>query len=437
MQPWTVFPRPVPSYPQPIDLVTIDPDVEPTVCIQVNESYIPLIIGSLLQLLNQFTWGDATQADIILQQQRVNTLIYLFQIAGGCPAPCPPTIDGGGDCDDMSQLEQFVIIDGKCRKQIRCCIDDPWTTLADLGDVQSPGQPGGGTPQPQPGQTMCYDASFTAANKWWLPVLVSTDDTISIAPGRSSGSGNDGTDSTLYCPNGAVYSAGNCNTGGAHPVGGDPLSGKPHMCFIINIDGTYYQIADLTVTVPSGVSNSQAWIQVNDSTLSDNSGSYFANVCIKNNQAGTWTHTFDFTVNDGSWVATLNSGQPLATWLASTGWSYQDIISGSFAQRIVEINRSFTSTNITSIDVEFDLTKGTISSTSNLCIGLSINGTLVVNSPFSAQSSGANQHFIYAIAAAMTSIDFVLNASENNSSTSDGSCLITRMVITGTGIDPF
>src|SRR5262249_21304880 len=139
-------------------------------------------------------------------------------------------------------------------------------------------QPGNASQLPPPGGGHeQYCAKLDAAGKLLIPANVSTGDVIDLI--SAEGAGNDGGSTQWNCPDGSIFFAGRC-AGGAGTSGGDPLPTANHMSLIVGIGTNYYAIdVGSPLTVPGGVSNEQAWIQVNDSGLSNNSGSY--DVCVK------------------------------------------------------------------------------------------------------------------------------------------------------------
>jgi hypothetical protein len=239
-----------------------------------------------------------------------------------------------------------------------------WCTFADISKCQNFGtQPGAGSPQPPPGGGTINDCKTLQANgKLLIPTVVNTGDTIAI---KVSGSGNGGSGDPFplewYCPDGNEFFGGAC-VGGAFTQGGDPLPATSHFALIINIGGTFYPIPltfsagefSGSITVPGGVSNQAVNIQVNDASLTDNSGSYQICYTVTNNQATTWTHTVDLTLTPDSWVSGHTSVPPLSdsTWMASQGWKPGG--DGSHTRLLLE--NIFAATNITSVSVTYTVT---------------------------------------------------------------------------------
>lgn len=74
------------SYVEPVDDPGTGPGDDPLICLQVNASWIPYIIGSVLQMLQPLAWNasGSTLADIL---GRVQDLINRIGTAEVCVAP--------------------------------------------------------------------------------------------------------------------------------------------------------------------------------------------------------------------------------------------------------------------------------------------------------------------------------------------------------------
>lgn len=79
MQPDNSVPFPVGSFPQPVPVPQPDPDSDPLVHVDFAASWLPLVIGSLLQLLEQPTWDTSDPTALHTAQLQANTLIAIFQ----------------------------------------------------------------------------------------------------------------------------------------------------------------------------------------------------------------------------------------------------------------------------------------------------------------------------------------------------------------------
>lgn len=345
MFPNSPFASPTSSFNHPVPLVGTDPDADPLVCVTFNKSYIPYIVGALQQLLLQSTWSTNDLNAIDLQQMRVFDLIYLFSVAQPCVTP---TVHSGIGGDFMPLIRQnpanSCILEGS--------FDNiTWVTIMDVSKCQNFGtNPGAGTPQPVPGGGSvknCYALDANSILSIGIPV--STGDVITL---DISGSGWDGVEvdfGPLYrCPDGKQYLAGIC-TGFQRTDGSDPVPSAYHMSTVISIAGTFYSIMpNVPFTVPSGVSNVTPFIQVNDSSLANNQGSYQVCITVVNNAVTSWCMEFNFELGTFGWLS--NAAGAGALWNAGEGWSNDP---SQNSGQDTQIYISFPSTEITSISFDY------------------------------------------------------------------------------------
>lgn len=331
MFPDSPYAHPVGSFPAPVSIVDVDPDADPLVKICVNREWIPYIAGALKQLLLQSTWHTNDPNVLWLQQERVFNLFYIIGRAGACEGEPVPTYE---EFVDMVAFRQ----DCDCSTFVKCC-DGSEKELAFKSDIPAGGQPGSGATQPPSGGgTADYCAQLQASGKLYVPTVVNTGDVITL---QVSGAGNDPDADTINwrCPDGEQFFAGQC-VGFTTTVSTDPLPATPHMQLIANIDGTFHPFVSGSLTVPSGVSSGQVYIQVNDSNLTDNAGSYQICVTVQNNQSAHWTKDFDFTTSPGTgWYAQSGEG---GHWSAGVGWvSDNSFSSGTLGLRYLMPTSSF------------------------------------------------------------------------------------------------
>jgi hypothetical protein len=408
-----------------------------TVCVTLhipnNKFHIMAFKGAIWDLCNWWNWekDDAHTATKVAQVwRRVFRAIQFVQ--------CNPTVPQGTlvEINDMSDLVQVICdVNGNCILQYRCDVCDPWITAANLNQVNQPNQPGGsGTPQPAPnGGKACYTMKFSANEKFWLPAFVSTGDMVQVGlpVQQVSGTGNDGTDSALYCANGAVYGSGSCNSGGAHTVSTDPLNTSPHMTLLLVVNGVFYNITDNTVTIPGGVSNAQAYIQVNDQTLANCSGSYSGQVCVTNNQVGTFIHTFDFSLNDGAWLqdTQICTGSVVASYVVGIGWKNVNGAGGGCAptSNYLCIYRNLPTTTITSIEVVYSIGTNPVNSVAVI----DYNAALT---QYGAALDGSvgNHDQLNSVTVSTNRIGIVLTSTANPCD-----WVIKQVIVKGHGADPF
>ena len=163
----------------------------------------------------------------------------------------------------------------------------------------------------------------------------------------------------------------------------------------------------------------------------------------------TWTHTFDFTVNDGGWVAVTPSGSGSGTfgqYIASTGWSFGDFaFSSGDHRRCVSISKTFADTAITEMRVTFNIQnsniEGSLSGVTAKNVQLRDNGSLLTNNADTAGNvvNGNGQTWTLTINPSQTGDElraFVIS-SVVVANAYFGDVLITEIRVKGEGTDPF
>lgn len=267
--------------------------------------------GALLDLASAYKWSDDpahTAKDVALVWRQIVDDLMVQDCE-----PAPPTVIGGGaEGGDENMIRQNP--SNPCELQTSINGTD-WCTFADFSlCIPAGSQPGGGVPQPGPGGgSECYQGALDAKGLWLAPVVVSTGDVLEVQ--NATGAGYDGSVSLRwYCPTGQTFFAGSCvNVPQTDP--GDPLNTVGHMRLIWNIAGVFYDAMAGPVTVPGGVTDAQAILQVNDPVLADNSGTYQFSVCVTNNGAATWSSDFNFVLSPYSGIVTISFGH----WTAGSG----------------------------------------------------------------------------------------------------------------------
>lgn len=309
MFPNSAYAVPVGSFQNPVSPPAGDPDEGTLVSLCFNQDYAPYISGALTQLLLQSTWKVSSDDELNLVQMRMETLISMF----GHLTPCYKPTPSGMEIEDNMPLR----VDCNCEVFVPCC-DGTEKQLVTTDMIQKPGQPGGGSTQPKPGGGQaCYDLSMLAGGLALVPVLVNEGDTISIT--KNQGAGTDtGTD--WYCPDGNTFFGGACITNTITDAL-DPAPALPHMSVIAKIGSVYYGAwQGQIITVPSGIVNQQVTLLVNQHNAGTPSGSYSMNVCVTNNQAATWSHILDLTLNTWGFTITDPDGDCFGTWVSGTGF---------------------------------------------------------------------------------------------------------------------
>lgn len=396
-----------------------------TVKVPNNRFHIAAFRGALIMLSSAIFWQD-DPAHTAKKVALVWRPIIDDLMPGDCDCPSPASV--GALEDDMSFF-RIVCEQGKSYLEFQSCPDE-WVRLANVDQLTNGTQPGDGSPQPPAGGgTQQYCSKLLANGTLLIPTTVNTGDTITID--SATGAGNDAGSVSWFCPDGSFFFAGACAGGGA-PASGDPVPSQKHMSLIIGIGSTFYGATIGTpFTVPSGIINGQAFIQVNDDDLPDNSGSYNVCVTVKNNAAATWHQHFDFTLNDGGWQPVVSSGNTLSVWQPGQGWNLVCSGGGTGCGNS-QIVRLFPSANIVRI-VGVLSSDGSPDGGQNAAIGYNSNagslGTFYVSDPTVAQAPGGTLDH----SASITTTGIGLGCDQLNAT----NLLWKSCDVYGTGVNPF
>ena len=419
MFPDSPYAHPVGSFQVPVPVPSSDPDKAPMVKVCVNSEWIPYIAGSLKQLLLQATWDTSDPDVLALAQMRAFNLIYQFSIATLCEEQAALSYE---EFIDMPSFRE----DCDCNLFYKCC-DGTEKQIAIASSVPPSQGTGGSEPQPPPnGGVQSYCKVMNANNVSLIPALLNTGDVITLQ--SADGSGYDGTGIVWYCSDGNVLFV-TCQSGTGHLDGTDPLPTSNHMSLVVKIGSSFYPIAvGSPLSVPSGVANAQGWIQVNDSALTDNLGSYTLCYSIQNNQSVPTCDEFDLKTTSGGFTqaATGDAG----SWVAGTGWVTGDVSVPGSQQRRVNIHKVLAE-NVTKITMTFDLTIGHYHLSTDVPILIIINGTPVATIDAAHAVSGSNQTITVTGTWLNPDIDLIVASSIDNTSPPvyDGSATITHVEI--------
>ncbi len=304
-------------------LTYVLPDViEPAeyICVTLripnNKFHIMAFKGAIWDLCNWWNWAkdDAHNGTKVAQVWRRVFRAMRFVDCNPSPAPIGVSVE----FDPMDGLVQIVQDGNQCDFDYKCCVGDPWITVATKQDLIN--NPSGTGNQPQPGGGTAQYCKILYANALMvLPTPVNTGDTITLL--SETGIGNDGGTLTWYCAGGDVFII-ECTGGGSYLSGGDPVPTANHMSLIIKFStGSYAFFPGGPFTVPAGIVNEQPIIQVNDSNIFDNSGDYNLCIQVKNNKALSWCHHLDFTLNPYGFADDASAGGP-AVWTGGVGWNH-------------------------------------------------------------------------------------------------------------------
>lgn len=390
----------------------------PLVCVTFSAALVPYLLG----LLEIYRWPDkfsGTPQQIAASLGIVQDLMAIL-MEGNCVSTgfdvrwngctLQKTLDGGETWLDVGGIEDCVtgIVDGIITDRIND------------GTLERPGgQPGPSDP-PLPGQCQAFHIRLGANSKWLCPFPVNTGDVITILMTR--GGWTDGTIS-WFCPDGNAYLIGACVPDSGIHDPGDPL-GAPgnHLQLIGVVDTTPFSPLGASYTIPAGMVDKQLVFQANDATLNDNFGEieFDVEICT-----GAWSHTFDFTVDNGGFTNVGGTGQ----YTPGIGW--EGLYYASDSREICTIFRSFTEAHIVSVVMTYDKNAG---SGSNNASDINLyNGASTVASSGYATTTGVNLTKTLNIASSLCDKMRL----DVNTGSSNGTVVIKRCVISGTGQNPF
>jgi hypothetical protein len=244
------------------------------ICFKVmvpNERFhIAAFRGALFMLSSAIYWSDDlahTAKEVALVWREI-----WDNIVPGCDCPILP-VEGLEVEEEMS-----LHVDCDCNVTVDCCDGSKvqLATVAMLNSTPATNPP----PQPAPGDCSTVTDVLQANQKFLYFAGVGGGDVITMTD--ISGATNDGGTLNWYCPDGHYYGAGHCGTLGQHTDSGDPCPSLFHMQLIATDSlGNCYD-ATTNFTINSGVPDgSLLTFQVNDSDLSNNSGSvaFTAKIC--------------------------------------------------------------------------------------------------------------------------------------------------------------
>jgi|GEM_PF-2068905 len=166
--------------------------------------------------------------------------------------------------------------------------------------------------------------------------------------------------------------------------------------------------------------------------------------CAPCNCTAVWCYTFDFAISDGGWAAVNNGGlfSPSTLGVYSGGaWrdSNMNSVGTAFNTRGVYIERSFTDTVVTRIEVIYDKTNGSFpfGARTMQAIGV-VNGGGVFDTGLSgSESNGTNKLFTWTGSTTLDRIQLRNDSKYVEGSGSEGLVVFKSVTIYGTGTNPF
>lgn len=404
--------------------------------------HVAAFFGAILQLAYWFNWqrDDAHTAkpvsgvwQEVFNQASMNWLAH----------ECGKGKDGGQGVSTEMAIRQ--------NPTNPCIIESSqdgteWCPFIDLSKCTNFGtQPGVGNKPPEPGGGTQQTCKALAANgTLLLPLLVNAGDQITL--NSVNGAGWDGVESDFgplwRFANGDQY-IGGIDVGFPRTDSGDPLPTANHMKIIAGYGGGpgYLDLpVGTAITIPGGVSNAQIWIQVNDSTLANNQGSYDVCVTVKNNAAGGFSHTFDFTLASQAWTLTPLSWGTNGEYLAAQGW--HGTCNGSadkYNQIVIQRTNPNPAIVFTDLAINYDETPGNMASTiTSIAFAHHTDGSneTLISRPSDSTVSPSTWH------GSTTDVDYFwliwsCGINPGGSCPVTGDILIPQIVIGGNGTDPF
>lgn len=98
------FVPPLPSFPQPVEPPSVDPDEGEQTAVCFSVAWLPYVLGALRQLWQATTWRG-TEAEVLLAQERSNLLMDMIANPVNCGTSGVPTPywDTDTDVDDEAE----------------------------------------------------------------------------------------------------------------------------------------------------------------------------------------------------------------------------------------------------------------------------------------------------------------------------------------------
>jgi len=381
-----------------------------------NPYYLAAFRGALLNLASAAKWGDDT-AHTALEVAAVWQTIYDQVVATPCKSPVP----AGSlvETDFISKLIQVICdAQGNCILQYRCDVCSDWITAGTLAQINQPTNTGPGNKTPDPGHCMSYHGTLTGNSAYLLPAVVNTGDVITFSNFNGSTSATNG---LFYCANGQELFL---TCFGTPPAGSgsDIDSSFPHYGLIVTIGTHHYLATAGPITVPSGVSNSQVTLRINAVSTDILGAGFTFDVEDCNNGTPTWTHHFNFALNDGGWILDPAVGACPGQYIPGQGWTSLDGNCVGASAGYLTFLKHFAAT-ITNIRVIYSVAgAGWTGDLDDGSIALGILDTTAGSHDLSFPGTHSiTDHVRFAL----------------TTTTTGGTIICTDIYISGTGTDPF
>jgi hypothetical protein len=254
------------------------------------------------------------------------------------------------------------------------------------------------------------------------------------------------------CPDGLIMFAGACVEGTGHTEPTDPLPTADHDSLIAVVASHYFDCGSASAgspvvfTIPSGVSNANLMLQMNTPDTSGYGSVQFDISMCKAAASGPWTHTFDFALDTGGFVPYPSMTPNPAVWVPGSGWqSVHNSYGDANSHNRVYIQRAgITAFSITGFDCYFDLN-----------IGASPLDPSEMGYQFATIDGGTHNDVLHYGSGYLTGTNQVEHSTAAHSSiteillfmdcyncsgtscTAAGNATLRKLVVYGTGTDPF
>ncbi len=326
----------------------------PLICVQLKIPNEPAHIAAFLGVLYDLTLWNSWQRDtahraIVAAQLWKRIWIDLVNTPLGCPQT------DFGVSIEASMADQIRINpDDMCIIQMWCI--DHWENWYDPRSCIASGavQPGPGGPITS-GDCKSQALSVHANSQLIIPFALKEGNVVT-ASNLAGGVWDGDVLHSWQCPDGSVYALGACGATGPANASG-PMPTLPYGRLLLLVNGVYYDLAGGPVVLPVGMPDSDGYLQINDTVLGDNQGSFSLTLSVCNESVPTYDRLVDFTTATNGFVNYPADEGPgcnptLTPYAPGVGWSLYDC-AGIGASFIEIINSPFAATTIEDIKLTF------------------------------------------------------------------------------------
>ncbi len=141
--------QPSSSYIWPVPIPSTEPDAAPLICVQINASWIPYVLGCLTQLTQPTTWDTTSPSDLADVLSRAQGLASIVGAAGACSEGTAGLFNGADNYLTIGPASQFNFSAGGGYSVTA------WVYTAGVGSVLS------------------QDRNTTAGDGWFLDTFLS------------------------------------------------------------------------------------------------------------------------------------------------------------------------------------------------------------------------------------------------------------------------